>query len=53
VTLPELEDSAQQEVLTWFALVGAMQELGRTPTWATFIESHVFNSNKVFATFEP
>ena len=52
VTLAELEDAAQQEVLTWFALVGAMQELGRLPTWTTFVESHVFNSNKVFALFE-
>jgi hypothetical protein len=53
VTLAELEDAAQQEVLTWFALMGAMQELGRTPTWSMFVESHIFNSNKVFAVFEP
>jgi hypothetical protein len=31
-----------------------MQELGRTtPTWSEFIQTDVFNSNKVFATYEP
>ena len=53
VTLGELEDAGQQEVLTWFALVGAMAELGHSPSWTTLVESHIFNSNKVFALFEP
>jgi hypothetical protein len=30
-----------------------MKELGRAPTWTTMVESYVFNSNKVFALFEP
>jgi hypothetical protein len=28
-----------------------MAELGRKPTESEFIESHIFNSNKVFAVF--
>jgi hypothetical protein len=51
-TLEELEDAGQQEVLNWFALIGAMDELGLVPTWTTLVESFVFNSNKVFALFE-
>jgi len=38
--------------LSWFALIGAMNELGLAPTWATLVESYIFNSNKVFALFE-
>jgi hypothetical protein len=53
VTLDALEDAGQQELLSWFALIGAMRELGLAPTWTTLIESHIFNSNKVFALFEP
>ncbi len=53
VTLEALEDAGQQELLNWFALIGAMDELGRAPTWSTLVESHIFNSNKVFALFEP
>lgn len=52
LTLDELEHAGQQELLSWFALIGAMKELGRTPTWATFVESYIFNSNKVFVIFE-
>jgi len=53
VPLIALEESGQQELLNWFCLVGAMAELGRKPTWTTFVETYVFNSNKVFAIFEP
>jgi hypothetical protein len=53
VTLEVLEDAGQQELLNWFALIGAMQELGRAPTWSSLVESYIFNSNKVFALFEP
>jgi len=52
VSLDALEDAGQQELLSWFALIGAMKELGRAPTWATMVESYIFNSNKVFALFE-
>jgi hypothetical protein len=49
--LAAIEDSGQQEMLNWMCLAGAMAELDRRPTACTFIESWIFNSNKVFATF--
>jgi hypothetical protein len=51
--LAAMEDSGQQEVLNWMCLAGAMAELGRRPQATEFIESYLFNSNKVFAVFEP
>ena len=50
-TLSQIEDSAQQEVLNWFALVGAMNELGMRVTWSDFVETYIFNSSKVAAIF--
>ena len=53
-TLDEIESSGRQELFNWYALAGAMERLGRTaPTWSTMIETHVFNSPKVFAVYEP
>jgi hypothetical protein len=49
--LKAVEDAGQQEVLNWFALLGAMEELGARLEWSTFVETHVFNSNKVFAVY--
>ena len=51
--LAAIEASGQQEMLNWMCLAGAMAELGRRPTDSTFVESWIFNSNKVFATFTP
>ena len=50
-SLADLEAAGQQEMLNWFCLVGAMEALGVVPDWAEFVGTHVFNSNKVFATF--
>jgi hypothetical protein len=52
-TLASVEKAGQHEMLNWFALVGAMKELGARLRWSQFVETHVFNSNKVFAVFEP
>jgi hypothetical protein len=52
-SLAELEESGQQELLNWFCLVGAMEELNRTPDYSEFIETYAFNSNKCFALFLP
>ena len=49
--LTAIEDAGQQEVLNWFALAGAMEELGASLEWSTFVETHIFNSNKVFAVY--
>jgi hypothetical protein len=53
VTLADLEAAGQHEVLNWFALVGAMRALDRPLLWSRFVETQIFNSNKVFAAFEP
>lgn len=51
-SLEQAEKSGQQELLNWWALAGAMRELGRTPSWTTFAASNIFVSNKVFAIYE-
>jgi hypothetical protein len=52
-TLAKLENAGQQEVLNWFALVGAMNALGARLTWSEFVETWVFNSSKVAAVYAP
>lgn len=52
--LADVEHAGQQEVLNWWCLAGAARELGLGgPDWSTFVETHCFNSNKVFATWRP
>ncbi len=53
VSLSAIEESGQQEMLNWFCLVGAMEELGRKPDACDFIETWALNSNKCFAVFKP
>jgi hypothetical protein len=49
-TTEQIEEAGQQELLNWFALMGAVRELGLgSPIEHSFIETHCFNSNKVFA----
>ncbi|MFN0163742.1 MAG: hypothetical protein ACKVQQ_21120 [Burkholderiales bacterium] len=50
-TVRDFEDAGQQEILNWCPLVGAMRELGARLEWTSFVETHVFNSNKVFAAY--
>jgi hypothetical protein len=52
VGVDDLELAGQQELLNWFALAGAMEEVGARPLWSELVETTVFNSNKVFAAFE-
>jgi hypothetical protein len=47
-----MEESGQQEVLTWMCLVGAMAELGRKPDESGFLPTYI-GSNKSFAIFRP
>jgi len=51
-TTDEVVHAGQQEVLNWFALMGAARELDAQLSYSTFVETHVFNSNKVFATWD-
>jgi len=53
VPLASIGESGQQEVLNWFALMGAMNALGQRCAWSDFIETWVFNSTKVAAVFPP
>lgn len=52
-TLNQVIDAGEQETLNWFALVGAMSELGQRCAWSDFVETYVFNSSKVAAIFPP
>ena len=51
-TTDDIVHAGQQEVLNWFALFGAARELGATLSWSTFVETWIFNSNKVFAAWK-
>jgi hypothetical protein len=51
--LASFVESGQQEMLNWAVLAGAMEALGRKPDVCEFVESAVFNSNKVLAIFRP
>ena len=52
-TLEAIEDAGQQEVLNWFALLGAMEALGASVQWIDWVGTDVFNSNKLFAVYDP
>jgi hypothetical protein len=52
-TSEQVEHAGQHEVLNWFALMGAARELAATPAWSNFVQTSVFNSNKVFAAWKP
>jgi hypothetical protein len=52
-SLADVETAGQQEVLNWFCLMGATAELGVKPTSAELVQTHAFNSNKVFAVYPP
>jgi hypothetical protein len=47
----ELEAHGHQELLNWHLLLGAMNELGRNPDEARFMESWLTNADKAFAVF--
>ena len=50
--LDSVVHGGQQEVLNWFALMGAVRELGGgPPDWSEFVQTWCFNSNKVFASW--
>ncbi len=49
--LSAFEDAGQQETLNWCPLLGAMEEIGARLDWTEFVETHIFNSNKVFAAY--
>ncbi len=50
-TTADFEAAGQQELLNWCPLLGAMKELNAPLKWSSFTETHIFNSNKVFAEY--
>ena len=48
----DVVDSGQHEMLNWFCLTGAVDELGLDLSWSELVTSDVFNSNKCFALFK-
>ena len=52
VTGKQIIDAGQHEMLNWFCLAGAMNELGMGLSWSDFVVTDVFNSNKCFAIFD-
>jgi hypothetical protein len=51
VTPRDIIESGQHEMLNWFCLLGAMQELNMTLEWSDFADTEIFNSNKTFAIY--
>ncbi|MGH7749099.1 MAG: extradiol ring-cleavage dioxygenase, partial [Candidatus Dormibacteria bacterium] len=48
----DVVDAGQHEMLNWFCLAGAMNELGLPLSWSDFVPTDVFNSNKCFAVYK-
>ena len=52
VTLEQVEQAGQHEMLNWFCLAGAVERLGVQPEWLEMIETDLFTSNKVFGVYQ-
>lgn len=50
-TTRDIIEAGQHEMLNWFCLLGAMDELGLELESSAFVQTEVLNSNKVFAHF--
>lgn len=50
--LDAVTHSGNQEMLNWMTLLGAMDAIGAKTEWSEFVETYVFNSNKVAAVFK-
>jgi hypothetical protein len=51
LTVKQVEDSGQHELLNWVCLAGALAELEFKAEFVEFAETHIFNSNKCMALF--
>jgi hypothetical protein len=51
--LHEVENAGQAEMLNWYCLAGAMEQLGRKPSYSELIETYVLASDKGFVIYEP
>ncbi|MGQ4808099.1 2,3-dihydroxyphenylpropionate/2,3-dihydroxicinnamic acid 1,2-dioxygenase [Candidatus Entotheonellaceae bacterium PAL068K] len=53
LSVAEIEDAGQQELLTWVCLAGAMHEVGQKAAIIDYLETHIFNSGKCLAIYKP
>ena len=53
ITTDELKEAGQVEVPNWCAVVGAMHEAGYKADVLAYTETHLFNSSKAVALFNP
>jgi hypothetical protein len=54
LTVAEIEEAGQQELMTWICVAGAMHELGQKGEVIDYIETAgVFNSGKCLAVWRP
>ncbi|MGH1360880.1 MAG: hypothetical protein ACRBC3_19140 [Burkholderiaceae bacterium] len=51
-SLADIERAGQQELLNWYTGLGAVNALGLELSYSAFVETHCFNSNKVFAVWQ-
>jgi hypothetical protein len=51
-TTAEIVDAGEHEMLNWFCLSGAADELDLDLAWSELVTTDVFNSNKCFAVFQ-
>jgi hypothetical protein len=52
-TIDEVEAAGHHELLNWHVLAGAMAALDRKPVIHDYVETFIFQSDKVFASFPP
>jgi hypothetical protein len=50
-TTHDVVEAGQHEMLNWFCMLGAVQELGLELEWSSWVQTEIFNSNKVFTVF--
>jgi len=53
MTLAEVEDSGQQELLNGVCVAGAMNELKQKSEVLEYLETYIFNSGKCLAVYRP
>jgi hypothetical protein len=53
MTVAEVEDSGQQELLNWVCVAGAMNELNQKAEVLDYLETYIFNSGKCLAVYRP
>lgn len=50
-TSAQVVEAGQHEILNWFCMLGAVEELNLQRDWSELVVTDVFNSNKAFAVY--